>query len=222
MVESEVLWSILILTISGRAAKFRRLLDNLLPQAEAHPGVEVVALYTHNDIPVPEAREAMVRDARGEWLCFVDDDDSVPEDYVPVIAGAFRNDIQAVGFNVLVFRNGELYGPAYHGLQYGPAWHEDGQNMYRDWTLLNPVRTAIAQQASFLRGRDVGEDFDFRSQVIEHIHRDAYIPQFMYLYRWETEDSRQAQHGFTVVPPTYAPRPQVNSPAFRWHEKSAP
>jgi hypothetical protein len=216
-------WSILIPTLAGRQASLARLLDVLLPQAEAVPGIEVVALYNNGSRPLTDIRQDLLDDARGEFISFIDDDDLVVPDFAYTVIMAMGDpDTDAVGFQARIFEDGDPVQLAFHSIRFTRQWFADISGAYRDWTLLNPVRTAIARKGDFRLCRELGEDYDFRSQIAHLLHRDEYIPRVLYLYYSSPAAGHRAWSAPGARPVPALPRPAVASPAFRWHEASLP
>ena len=207
------LWSVLIPTLASRHDQLLRLLGVLLPQAEAHGGVEVVALHNNGEWPLGEIRQALLTGARGKYVSFVDDDDLVEPDYVELVTGAMVGDPDFVAFGVALYVDGTLHPyPTVTGLQYG-GWYDSGAVMYRDITHVNPVRTSLAVQADFRKPHDGWEDRGYVWAVRPLLRTQAEIPRQLYHYYSCPSNSVQG----TLPAHTYADRPVVASPAFRWH-----
>ena len=235
----DLLWSILCPTLSSRQGKFLDLMGVLLPQCEAHGSVEVVALHNDGERDIAEYRQALLEDARGEYVSFVDDDDMVEPDFVTAITEAMRPQCllwatdeflrenmaatltparpDFIALRVAYYENGRLESrPTITGLQHD-RWHDTDVAMIRDITHINPVRSALAKQADFgLRYGDGKEDWSYRSQMRHLLKTQAEIPRVLYHYRHDSGDSVQ----FGLKPHAHAPRPAIGSPAFRWHEWS--
>lgn len=212
------LYSILIPTLASRREKLRRLLDVLLPQAEAQPGrVEIVALHNNGEKSLAGYRQALLEDARGAWLSFVDDDDMVPGDFVTSITEAIAaHDPDFVAFDALLYSDGARRGPVCHtGIQYG-SWHDTAEAYIRDVTHLNPVRASIAKQADFRAESAGAEDWSYVSQIRPLLRTQAVVDKILYHYYHSSGDS--AQHGLAAH--TFSPRLEVSSPSLRWHEWS--
>jgi hypothetical protein len=175
------LWSILVLTQARREEKFLGLLAVLLPQAEAAGDTEVVALRNYGGRQQHELaplRQALLDDAAGRWVSFVDDDDMVSAGYVSAVTAAIAAAPLAefVAFRVVNYETGvpggspvagkpltqvvaetppggwTAYGRVDRvtrtGLQYG-GWRNEENAYIRDITHVNPVLTALARRAGF-------------------------------------------------------------------------
>lgn len=208
-------WSILIATLASRQVKLRRLLDVLLPQAETG-GVEVVGLHNRAELLIGDYRQALLESARGEYVSFVDDDDMVEPDYVPVILKAMAEKPDYVAFQHAYYESGVRNPwPTITGLEHR-TWHDGPDAYYRDVTHVNPVRTELARQASFVIPLRMYEDRQYDATIRKLARTQVVIPRVLYHYQHEWSDS--VQWGIPEQPDV--PPLAVVSPVFRWHEWS--
>lgn len=77
-------WSILIPSLLCRRPMLNRLLDDLERQTAGLP-VELVTLIDSGGMTIGEKRNRLVQAAKGEYLCGIDDDDTVSPNYVASI-----------------------------------------------------------------------------------------------------------------------------------------
>jgi hypothetical protein len=211
-----VRWSILIPTLSSRHDFLAQLLDVLLPQAEACPGIEVVALHNDGNWPLMDIRQALLDDARGEWLSFADDDDMVEADFVPAVAACLEKDPDYVAFQHAFYVDGHRDPRTVHtGINLG-GWHDLPDRYVRDVTHVNPVRSSLARQAGYRQLVGGWEDRGYDWALRPLLRTQEEIPRVMYHYYSRTSGTVQNK----LPPHAYALRPEVTSPAFRWHEWS--
>jgi len=211
---SAILLSVLTPTLSSRQAKFLRLMSVLLPQAEADGRVEVVALQNDGERTIAEYRQALLEDARGRWVAFVDDDDMVEPDYVALITEALREDPDYVAFRHAYYEDGVRHPlPVVTGIKHR-GWFNTSEALVRDITHVNPMRASIARRADFrIRVGDALEDASFDAQVRSLLKTQVVIDGTLYHYHHSRSDSVQHR----LAPHAFAPRPVIESPAFRWH-----
>lgn len=204
--------SILISTIGKRNQKLLALLDDLLMQIEKLP-VEIVAYWNCGEQTIGDIRQSLLKEARGEYVCFVDDDDKVPEYYVAEILKALGKDY--VGFQVELFNNGKQMPPVYHSIKYG-IWSQDENGYYRGITHLNPIKRKIALKGTF--GKDgLGEDAEWARTIMADVRTENYIDKIMYYYLHERDET---MFSGAVRPEASYERPAFKHPQFRWHPKS--
>lgn len=224
--------SVCVLTTGWRQAKFRALMDVLLPQAKQF-GAEVIGLYNHGEYRVPVMRQRLLESASREYVAFVDDDDMVSPDYIYEIYKALEHEPDTVGFQVRLQLRDQLSVCSWvearragfkdcgqpgcdtciRGVKDG-VWHEP-------WGIMTPTRTKLARICRFdtYAGR-VGEDGWFRNQILPLLRHEVYIPCVLYHYQWDEHDSSQT--GWARRNRDRPPRPEISSGVFRWHEWSAP
>ena len=215
-------WSILIATLSRRSEKLQRLLYNdLLPQVERYPDVEVVAYWNHwGERPLGDIRQALVEDAKGDYINFVDDDDYLPEYYCSEIYPFLDGKIDYIGWKMQVIHDGVALKPTFHRLCYG-GWYEDETGFYRDVSHLNPVRRELALMADFRRG--FPEDESWADQLSLRLKREYFVNRTMYYYHSDSTDCswKPDSPGARPYSPLDYKRPDIRSDQFRWHPDSS-
>lgn len=212
-------WSILICTVGQREERFKQLLKKLMPQVKKYAGeIEVLAYWNNAERPLGEIRQALVEEARGDYISFVDDDDMVPNYYCRKVMEAVQEDVDYVGWRMQLYHNGEKMRPTFHSLRYD-RWSEDENGYYRNISHLNPIKREIALKASFvLSEKGVAEDVPWTEKVAPHVKTEAYIEDVMYLYQHTSTDS--VWRG-DLKPIPELIRPTVRYQYFRWHPQSA-
>lgn len=197
-----------------RDKKFKRLMKCLLPQVKGKP-VEIVAFWNNGECTIGDIRQALLDDAKGEYVCFVDDDDMVPEYYVEEILKNLGEDY--VGFRVEFYNDGNLKPPVYHSIKY-PNWFEAYDGYYRNITHLNPIKREIALQGSF-GSKDLGEDANWAESVASLVKTENYIDRIMYYYYHESMDTNFGSN-YTMPYQKKFMKPNFNNKEFRYHPGS--
>lgn len=227
------LWSILMATHASRHQRFGLLARSLCSQAaDWHqlappgvPGVEIAGLYNHGGRPVGEYRQALLNAARGQWVSFVDDDDWVDPDFVDTIALILTGrGPDVVSFDVDYT---EVGGPSQWQrcvLDVTAGWREDGATMYRDLTVVQPIRAELARLGEF---DGWPEDRAWRQGVLDRLAEtgdslsQVRADRVLYYYRHNWADSVQASGGLRLGPGDLdRPRPALDAESrwFRWIE----
>jgi glycosyltransferase involved in cell wall biosynthesis len=211
------LWSVLVPTLASRREKLRRLLDVLLPQAEAHGGVEVVGLHNNGEKGIAEYRQALLEDARGSYISFVDDDDIVEPGFVEAVTAAMEGGADYIAFWNQFYRDGVKDDlETWTGINYN-SWYDEGHARIRDVVHVCPARAELAKQCDFRKESAGSEDWSYISQLRGLLQTQAVVPRVLYHYYWTSTDS--VQH--SLAPHTHSARLPVCSPAFRWHHWSS-
>lgn len=214
---NEPTWTILVATLGQRAARFERLLSQLLPQLDAHVGrVTVCAFYNHGERPLGSVRQDLIHYATSTYVSFVDDDDELPDYHVAEVVSRLDGVVDYVGWQMQCYVDGRPLKPTYHSLRYA-RWHEDARGYYRDVSHLNPIRRELALHADFRRGTPP-EDVSWVQQVRPHVRTESYVDRIMYHYRSSSSDSTWRGDGVERV---WHLRPNVDHPYFSYHPGSS-
>lgn len=206
-------------------------MDRLLPQAEAANGrVEVLALYNYGEFRVPVLRQRLMEEARGRYLAFVDDDDMVSTAYVEAILAMAEHTPESMGFQVMLEAKHQLSVCSFMkhreaGFSGTDGGLKDGI-WYEPWGIMTPTLATIMHTCRFdsYLGR-VGEDGHFKQQIVPKLGMiEGYLDAPLYFYNWDENDSSQTgwARGKSLTRRIRLTRPDISSPAFRWHSWSAP
>lgn len=183
--DGAVILSVLVPTVPGREGKLARLLLSLDPQVMARSDVELLVLRDCRGMTIGEKRSRMVALARGEYVAFVDDDDSVAPDYVETIVAHLGERPDVVCFEVVV--NG--HGPTktcYYGLSLEnknlPDCYHRKPNHLMAW------RRDLAVSVPFPAMR-TGEDTAWANQICARASKEIRIPRPLYSYDYDPADN---------------------------------
>ena len=221
-----VKWEILIATLCFRAPGLGRLFDALLPQVDAVEGaVRVTALRNLGERPLAEIRQALLDQADAEYVCFIDDDDMVPDDYVATVL-PLLDGVDFIGWRMQVYFDGTPQKPTFHSLQH-ERW-ESGNAWYGNVSHLNPVRLELARQASYLTGYP--EDIRWSDKIAKLAKTEHYVgdDKIMYHYytiepgNWSPTASMWVEGSAARVSAASScvPRPVTSSPYLAYHPDS--
>lgn len=175
--------SVLIASIKQRAEMFERVRASLQAQVDAllDPGVvEILFLVDNQEMSIGAKRNKLLQMAKGDYTCFVDDDDRVFADYVVSILEALEDKPDCVGITSLVtFNNVKGYLSCFslgqkleHGVSNSPVCH------------LSPIKRSITTSVPFLDA-SFGEDASWSMRVIPLLKTINIIRQPIYHYRWQ-------------------------------------
>lgn len=214
-----MIWSILIASLVRRGPTLAQVLDDLGQQLV--PGIEVVIYRNHGEIPLSHIRQALVDEATGQYLNFVDDDDRLPSYYVPEVLPLLDGWADYVGWRMQAYYDRRPLKPTYHTLD-SDGWWESETAFYRDVSHLNPVRTELARRCDF-RLADPPEDVSWSNQlraVLPMPFRQNLVPfdRVMYEYYASGDSTWRPGH---EPPWDGTPDPFPDLPAgCRWHPQS--
>ena len=197
--------SILICHLEGRAT-FKPLLETLKLQIENlsfkdSKGVEIIVETDNGEMTVGKKRNILLEKASGDYVCFVDDDDMVPDYFVAEILKAIvsRNWFIPEPAKFIPGSVGWSLWPHVIGLK-GHYTVGDGKPQtfihsirYKEWKTvdgihqrcpnhLNPVKRELALKAGFTE-KDHGEDLDYSMALLPLLKTEVFVDRVMYYYR---------------------------------------
>ena len=193
--------SILICTIPQRADMFNAIYSKLLRQAESVGKGEVEILFNaQTEITTGHKRNLLIKESKGEFVVFVDDDDDVYDYYVDEIVKTIREnpDIDCIGTNGIISFNGQNHKKWFISKEYN-HWHEQAEIYFRTPNHISPIRRSIAVSVPF-PNVFVGEDSAFSIAVHPLLKKEALIQKPMYHYQSRTSITPLVENGAPYRP----------------------
>jgi hypothetical protein len=180
--------SILICSLERRRTFLDRLISILRPQARKE--VEVLCDIDKGELSIGKKRQKLLENAVGDYVCFVDDDDQVSENYISAILGAIESNPDVVGMHLIMKTDGGLSGKTYHSLKYKNWYDEPSEDpswrfYYRNPNHLNPVKRELALKIGY-PDISVGEDRDYSERLLPLLTTEVYIEAPIYTYEFRT------------------------------------
>lgn len=175
--------TILICTIPQRKAMFDTLLAELLKQADGL-GEHVEIIADGNNGSIGAKRQGLLEMAKGEYIVFIDDDDSVAPDYIRSILDALLTKPDCIGFNGKMTTDGRNEQKWIISNRY-KRWHEDRNTYYRCTNHITPVRRDIALSVGF-KNKSHGEDYDYSMGLVGKCIVETFIDKYLYHYNYKT------------------------------------
>jgi glycosyltransferase involved in cell wall biosynthesis len=208
--------SILIPTVPSRAIVFNHLYQEFIRQIEVngfkgrgveewkttveteegpqetftrfkHPDI-VELIYDKSNRLVGDKRNDLLEKAKGEYLCFFDDDDYPANDYVKLIMNALKDNPDCVSLKGVMTTDGQAPEIFEHSIKYDKWDTVRGEVKYiRYPNHLNTIRSEIAKQFKF-PSLNVREDHIWAEQIFNSglLKKEAYIDRILYNYRYVT------------------------------------
>ena len=199
---NEIQLSILVLSIPSRIEKITSLISNLEKQLKDRRSVEILVLTDNRSQTISEKRNVLLRAARGKFICFLDDDDCVSNDYIDKLLTAISENstVDCISFNQFCNIDGEPMtvnfgiGNPHSGL------YRDEEGFLTD--IKRPPyhmcvwKRRIAQSEQFnpmlgANGQSYGEDLDWLMRLYPKIQTEHNIEDTLhnYIYNSNTTTS---------------------------------
>jgi len=178
--------SILLATVIQRADLFAKLHDELQRQAQGKR-VELVVACDNKEISIGKKRQNLLEAAKGDYVCYIDDDDWISPTYVDQILKALETSPDCVGFRIQCTMNGGAPQMAIASRRY-PHWgdNQDGARFVRSCYHKTPHLRSIGLQVGFPDLR-YGEDRIYSEGLMKHVKTESFIDSVLYLYRFRNE-----------------------------------
>lgn len=179
--------SILIPTLAKREKSLLRLcavLEGQILYNGLNDRIEIVIMCDNGEMPVGTKRNKLLEKSRGEYVCFIDDDDMVSADYIKLLYDNLASYPDCLSLKGIITTNGKNPRLFVHSLCYKKLFESNGV-YYRPPNHLNPIRRDIAIRFTF-PSRYVGEDSDWCLQIsnsglLQH-EVEITTPYYFYLY----------------------------------------
>ncbi len=168
--------------ISLKASLYGQIIHNKLDDQ-----VEIICMGDNGEKPTGWKRNRLLEKAKGDYIVFVDDDDSVQSNYVKMIYEALLTSPDVVGIVLKHYQNGILIGDTYHTIIYKRWKNKRVQNDPELWRFercpnhLNPVRRDLALQVRFPEIY-IGEDKDYSLRLRDLLIEEVMISEPLYNY----------------------------------------
>ncbi len=182
-----MLLSIMICSLRSRQESLDRVTSKLRGQVDREDACDSVEILVNQDggeLLIGTKRNLLMQQASGEYVCFVDDDDDVSDDYVKKIMCALLSERpDCVGIEGKILLRGVWY-EFYHSIRYKVYLsNKTARKFYRPPNHLNPIRRDIARRFPFT-DKDSGEDSDFAMSVQKAgaLKTEVYITGSIYVY----------------------------------------
>jgi len=186
------LWTIAILTVTGREHFLERLRGIIDAQVEGKP-VDIMVLKDNRERSIGEKRQLALDLCKTRYISFIDDDDIVSAKYVQLILNEMKQEPTGIGFRGIITTKNQSAIEFVHkaGLRYSekPEQYMRALVYTRPLNHLNPVLTDIAREIGFKPISD-GEDWDYSLRLAESglITDQTFIDEFLYFYQYRGKD----------------------------------
>jgi len=151
------------------------------------PGVEVLINSDAMVKTIGEKRNDLLDAAKGDYVCFVDDDDRVSDQYVSLLLEALSTGPDCVGINGVMYDKGRFRKPFSHSIKHR-GWYEDGELFYRTPNHWNPIRRELACKVRF-KPINYGEDQDYSVRIFPLLKTEVYVEAPVYFYWFDRSKS---------------------------------
>lgn len=193
--------SILIATTKAREKSYTPLKSNLIDQSGGcnmsfYYDEEKIALYfckgveiisnLHETDNVGKKRNDLLSHAKGDYIVFIDSDDTIAHSYVSEILKAIESGPDCVGINGIITTNDKDQRQWFISKEY-KRWYTGKDGIYyRTPNHISPVRRELALQAGFPEIAH-GEDAEYSRRLYPLLHNEVIIETPLYHYKFRND-----------------------------------
>lgn len=178
----EVALSILIATMPKRLNQLDDLMAILIPQVKNEP-VEVIIdpVVSYN---IGTKRNKLLSKAKGEYIVFIDDDDTISENYVWSILQACSIGNDCIGISGTYRKDMGRTHQWHISKEYG-SWYEKHGVYFRTPNHISPVKRHLALAAGFPE-ISFGEDYEYSMRLLSLLRTETIINGNIYHYEYNS------------------------------------
>lgn len=164
----------------------KQLFDQYLALSnEDQDKVEIIVLTDNKKMMLGHKRNVMVEMAQGKYICFVDDDDRISDDYIKTLLDAITSDADVIAFQAEVSLNGEPSKRCYYSKD-NKADFNKSNAYYRIPNHICCVKKSVSLKSSFPNVL-YGEDAGYGKVLLPHLKTEHKINKVLYYYDYNSE-----------------------------------
>ena len=179
--------SILIPTLPSRIPYLNRIISDLQEQINIKP-VQILYLGDNKSLTVGEKRNLLMDMSKGDYLCFIDDDDLVSDTYIDQILKAITENPDVITFKLKKFVDDKRIRDAVYSVDAGKACYRaihEGEQV--DKMLPNHLciwkKSVINQRFPNI---NLSEDHKWAEKMRGN-HKELFLNDYLYLYYFDKD-----------------------------------
>ena len=175
--------SILICSLTERRNKFLNNLLNNLELQVVNKNVELIVLSDNAKRSIGKKRNDAIKMANGEYVCFIDDDDMISDDYVDLILKEIRKwSPDVIVFNAEISFDGTNKKLVRYGREFDYCEKEDAYYRHPNHLMVHKKSNII----EYFKDIKTGEDDEWASRMLDRIVTQSRIYEILYYYDYRT------------------------------------
>lgn len=184
--------SILIPVHKKHEVLFNSLSAQIMAYAKDLP-VQIIKLSNNGEKTIGEFRQQMIEMVDSPYLCFIDADDRIHQNYFKNVFQGIESGAKGIGFKGQITTDGRNPLEFIHSMKYN-KWSDSLVNgkrvYYRPLNHLNPIMTDIALKIGYT-ALTHGEDFSYSNRLVQsdliQPDEEYFIDDIMYFYLYKTK-----------------------------------
>jgi len=150
---------------------------------------EVIVITDRKAHSTGEKRNMLLDLASGEYVCFIDDDDFVDENYIELILNAIKKGSDTIGISGIITTNGDNKVDWELSKNFQNRTVKRGGKIFyeRKTNHLSPVKRELAMKAKF-PDKSNAEDKAYSDALNQFLKTETKIEKPIYHYRYSTKN----------------------------------
>lgn len=180
--DSKLKLSILICSLLERRKDFLDRLLNILEPQIIDKNVEIIIISDNAKRSIGQKRNNALNMANGEYVCFIDDDDLISDNYVDSILEKMENNPDVIVFDAQITFDGNNPKLVKYGREY--EYMEKDEAYYRQ-----PNHLMVHKKSNiteFFKDVKTGEDDEWATRMLDRIVTQERINKILYFYDFKT------------------------------------
>lgn len=136
---------------------------------------------------VGEKRNKLIEKATGKYVCFIDDDDDITDDYISTMMKGCESNADCVGMVGIITFSGKNPRKFIHSLKYN-HYFEENEVYYRPPNHLNAIKKELIADIKFPE-KNRSEDTDWAMAVLHsgRLKTEYEVNDVLYKYLFDSE-----------------------------------
>lgn len=176
--------SVLTASLVEREYYQQRISSLLKPQLTED--VEWLIERDNRELTIAAKFQKLLERAKGDYICFVDEDDIIPAYYISKILEAIKSKPDCVAINGIVTIDEKNPFPFYHSMKYD-HWFSNDEGHFRSPNPTNPVKRELALKAGFDTTLTRGCDYYYAMKLLPFLKSETIIEECLYFYLAKTK-----------------------------------
>lgn len=148
--------------------------------------VEVLIDEAPKGKSIGQKRNDLLQQASGEYVCFIDDDDKISDEYIRLVLNALHNKPDCLSLRGIITFDGHEPKIFEHSIKYSEYRTTTNVITYERYpNHLNVIKSSIAKQFKFPE-ISFGEDTDWATQIHKSglLKKEVQIDKVLYYYKF--------------------------------------
>ena len=188
--KSEILLSVLILSIPSRLSNLIHIYEKLMKQVGSDDRVEILTLVDNKLLSIGAKRQSLLDISRGRYLAFLDDDDDVSNDYIQSLLSATKENSDVITFDQHCNVNGQEFLVNFGVGNPHESLHS--KKIKRPPYHICAWSSKIAKQIKF-QDISYGEDIHWCSGLYPFLKSETHIDKILHFYQYSDKTSESIQ-----------------------------